>query len=82
MATDERKRRILTELLAQEQAKLQERNEPSIAELLSDPIAQVLMRADGVVVRDVITIVRNLLPRNVTSEQSAATPVFHLVTQR
>lgn len=35
-------------------------NEPLVADLLSDPIAQALMRADGVVVGDVFAIVARI----------------------
>jgi len=35
-------------------------NEPSIADLLSDPIAEALMQADGVDFRDVLAIFRVL----------------------
>lgn len=34
--------------------------EPSIAELLSDPITQAVMRADGVRVKDVLAIIRRV----------------------
>ena len=36
-------------------------SEPSVADdLLSDPIAQTLMRADGVMVKDVVAVIRGL----------------------
>jgi len=35
-------------------------SEPLVADLLSDPIAQALMRADGVIVGDVFAIVTRI----------------------
>jgi hypothetical protein len=37
--------------------------EPSLAELLSDPIARALMRADGVIAEDVIAVIDRLRAR-------------------
>jgi hypothetical protein len=36
------------------------KNEPSVADLLSDPIAQALMRADGIAVEDVIALLERV----------------------
>lgn len=35
-------------------------DEPSLAEMLSDPVCQALMRADGVHVIEIISIIENL----------------------
>jgi hypothetical protein len=35
-------------------------HEPPLAELLGDPIIQVLMRADGVAAGDVVELIRNV----------------------
>lgn len=50
-------------------------SEPSAADLLSDPIAQALMRADGVLVRDVVMIIRDLHLESRTTQECRSTPI-------
>jgi hypothetical protein len=50
--------------------------EPSIADLLSDPTAQALMRADGVQVGEVLAIVRTLARLGAPVSGSGGTDAF------